>query len=495
MQKWPPLVAGLLAHCAQGYLGFHTPGHKQGRSAWSEWRNLLGQQVFSLDLTELPGLDNLQDPQGIIREAAEAAAAYFGAATSFFLVNGTTAGILAMLLATSAPGDHVLVPRFCHQAVIHGLILSGACPFYLRVRFHPEWGLPGAVENDVLEKALLEAEVLPRVLFLIHPNYYGLVGDLRGQIELAHKQGIVVLVDEAHGAHFCTSSHFPVPALRAGADLVAQGAHKVLGAFTQAAFLHCSRRFTDLGRLRQALRMVQTSSPSYLLLASLDVARYQCSQEREEWEKLAEFGWQLRQKISQIPGLRAPGEELREVPGVVSFDPARLIINVSELGISGFEAASWLQNEHRILVEMADFQNILLILTPPDLHHQERILAACRDLAANLKGLGKRENPLLALESIPLAPQVLTPRQAFFAPREEVAVAQAVGRIAAEAVVLYPPGVPVIFPGEEITREALEYLTAWERAGGTWPGQERGTIQVVAAEDTGERGRVVKVSR
>jgi len=480
VQKWPPLLAGLLVHHAQGYLGFHTPGHKQGRGAWPEWRNLLGEQVFSLDLTELPGLDNLQEPQGIIKEAADAAAAYFGAEKSFFLVNGTTSGILAMLLASCSPGDYVFIPRYCHQAVVHGLILSGARPVYLQVRFHPELGLPGAVENSVLEKALLEADVQPRALFLIHPNYYGLVGDIQAQVDLAHSRGIVVLVDEAHGAHFCASSRFPTPSLQAGADMVAQGAHKVLGAFTQAAFLHCGRGFADLGRLRQALRIVQTSSPSYLLLASLDVARYQCSQEQEKWEKLAEFGLELRQKISQIPGLMAPGEELREVPGVVSFDPARLIVNVSELGVSGFEAAFWLQKERQILVEMADFQNVLLILSPPDLDYREKILAACRDLAMALKGSGKLENPLLELENIPLSPQVLTPREAFFAPREEVAVSSAEGRVAAEAVTPYPPGVPVIFPGEEITREALEYLTAWERAGGTWPGQERGTIQVVA---------------
>lgn len=481
MGVWPPLTAGLLAHRARKYVGFHVPGHKQGRGAWPAWHALLGEAVFALDLTELPDLDNLQDPSGIIKEAADAAAAYFGAEETFFLVNGTTAGVLAMFLAVCRPGDYVLVPRACHQSVVHGMILSGANPVYLPVRFHREWGLPGALQTRDLDTALNSFASPPRALLLFHPNYYGLAGELKAQVQLAHARQVVVLVDEAHGAHFCTSSRFPVPSLRVGTDLVAQGVHKVLGAFTQAALLHCRGDLVDREMLRQALRIIQTSSPSYLLLASLDVARYQCSQEEKKWEEAALLGMDLRRKVSQIPGLFAPGEELKEVPGVVSFDPTRLLVNVKGLGISGFTAAAWLRRERRILVEMADFYHILFILGPGDLDFAASLrdaLAALAEAFGPSCGTPKVHFP--KIRDLPLPRQVITPRDAFSAPRREIPLTSAEGKIAAEVVAPYPPGIPVICPGEEISAEALAYLVAWERAGGAWPGQKKGKIQVVA---------------
>jgi len=480
-EGWPPLVAGLLAHAAQNYLGFHVPGHKQGRGAWPAWRDLLGEEVFRLDLTELPGLDNLQAPEGIIRSAAAAAAAVFGSQETFFLVNGTTAGILAMLLATCGPRDQVLVPRVCHQAVIHGLILSGASPFYLPVHAHPTWGLPGVLKTEDLLPALSSPAPPARALVLIHPNYYGLAGALEAQIQSARAKGLVTLVDEAHGAHFCAGAPYPVPALRAGADLVAQGAHKVLGAFTQAAFLHHRGTIPDPGKLRQALRLLQSSSPSYLLLASLDVARCQFFREKKEWEEVASWGLELRRKISRIPGFFAPGEEVKEVPGVAAFDPARLIVNVKGLGITGFAAAAWLRRERRILVELADFQNIVFVLGPADFKFEGDLLEGLTALAAACSCGGKTQaagcpEPPLS----PLPRQFMTPRAAFFAPQRELPLAAAQGKIAAEVVAPYPPGVPILCPGEEINAEALAYLAAWSEAGGVWPGREKGTIKIVA---------------
>lgn len=576
----PPLAAGLASHAGKGYLGFHMPGHHQGRAAWAPWRDLLGEAAFSLDLTELPGLDNLQDPRGIIREAAGAASAFFGAAETHFLVNGASAGILAVLLALCQEGDRVLVPRNCHQSVVHGLVLSGATPVYLPVHFHSGLGLPGLLRTEDLW-AFLGAPVashgdqaarfltehpatspLPsmegpppgsldreaadasspsaadfqeggrRLLVLLHPNYYGLAGDLAEQIEMAHQCGLLVLTDEAHGSHFCASPLFPASALTVGADFTVMGAHKTLGAFTQAAWLHCREGGEAALRVNQALRMVQTTSPSYLLMASLDVARHQLQQSGERWGETAGLGLRLRREISRIPGLLAPGEELLDVPGVTAYDPARLVVNVSGLGITGFAAAGWLGQERRLLVEMADLDNLVFILGPGDegpaadalLDGLRDMTAACgyasgefesgkrsgggehvgsggycrstgengldgctgagggyraRDAGVSGRGAPELSAIMPDLYNLPVPCQILTPRQAFFAPHCQVPLDAAVGQIAAETITPYPPGVPLICPGEAIDKPVLECLKAWRQAGGTWPGQAGGAIYVV----------------
>lgn len=476
-----PLLAGLLNHAEERYLSYHTPGHKQGQGALAEWRQLLGDEVFQLDLTELPGLDNLHDPQGIIRQAQDTAANFFGSQETFFLVNGTTAGILAVLLAKSRPGSKVVLPRASHQAVIHGVILSGAHPVYLPVRSHTRLGLPGHITAKDLDASLAALDQ-SALIVLLHPSYYGLAGELPQQVLTAHRHNCVVLVDEAHGAHFCLGPLFPIPALQAGADFVAQGAHKVLGSFTQTAFLHCQGE-NNMDRIQDALRIVQSSSPSYLLMASLDVARYQCQMEIEGWETAARIGEKLRLDISRIPGVSALGEELLEVPGVVDYDPTRLVINIRELGITGFEAAEWLRRERRILVEMADLQNLVLILGPASSEKEaEFLLEGLDSMAAACSTRNSTDRCLFPDPlQLPIPPQVMTPRDAFFAPCSLVPWESACGKIAAEVIAPYPPGVPVICPGERIQEEVLDFLQEWDAAGGIWPGKSRGLIKIAGS--------------
>lgn len=473
-----PLLAGLLSHAQEEYLSYHTPGHKQGLGSLVEWRQLLGEMVFQLDLTELPGLDNLHDAEGIIGEAQRAAADYFGAKETFFLVNGTSAGILAVMLAESCTKSKVVLPRTSHQAVIHGLILSGAEPVYLPVESDGVLGLPGAVRAADLEECLITLDEQALVV-LLHPNYYGLAGEIRQQVAAAHQHNCAVLVDEAHGAHFGTSPLFPLPALRAGADYAAQGAHKVLGSFTQSAYLHCQGE-NDLDAIRDALRIVQSSSPSYLLLASLDVARCQCEQEEGQWEMAARLAEELRQGISQIDGISAPGEELLQVSGVVEYDPTRLVINVRELGITGFAAAEWLHRECGILVEMADFHNLILILGPKTGREaMERLYQALSSMAGTCSVGSPIDRPLLPDPlQLPIPTQVLTPREAYFAPHTLVKWDAALGKTAAEVIAPYPPGVPVICPGERIEEEAIGFLREWDAAGGVWTGKSRGLIKI-----------------
>ncbi len=331
----------------------------------------------------------------------------------------------------------------------------------------------------------------------MHPNFYGLSGELAKQIELAHQRGLPVLVDEAHGSHFCAGSSFPAPALRAGADYAVHGVHKTLGAFTQAAMLHC-RDGVHGEKIIRVLRLVQTTSPSYLLLASLDVARDHLQQSQERWEETALLGMRLRREISRVPGLSAPAEELLNVPGVAAYDPSRLVVNVSALGNTGFTAADWLRRQRRILVEMADLQNLVFILGPGDigpaadtlLEGLQALAAACGTDDGNTgksASSGNGGDCGYGGKDLPIPRQVLTPRQAFFASRCEAPLEAAAGRIAAQVITPYPPGVPVICPGEEISRDLLEHLAAWRKAGGTWPGQARGTVSVVDENQANNR--------
>ena len=327
-----------------------------------------------------------------------------------------------------------------------------------------------------------------KLLVLPHPNYYGLAGNMAEQVRLAHQHGLAVLADEAHGAHFCASPLFPAPALNAGADFTVMGAHKTLGAFTQAAWLHCRDGGEAALKVKRALRLVQTTSPSYLLLASLDVARHQLQQSGERWEETIRLGMRLREEISKIPGLSAPGEELLQAPGVCACDLSRLVVNVSGLGITGFAAAEWLAGERHLLVEMADPNNLVFILGPGDegpaaefLREGLREMAGIFNSSKRIGGgeFGELSGMIKDLYDFPIPSQALTPRQAFFAPSRVLPLEAAAGMVAAGAITPYPPGVPLICPGEVIDKTVLDCLEAWRSAGGTWAGMTGQTVAVV----------------
>ncbi|MDR1201672.1 MAG: aminotransferase class I/II-fold pyridoxal phosphate-dependent enzyme [Tannerellaceae bacterium] len=481
--EWPPLVQGLLDYANHGYFGWHMPGHHFGRSAWEPWRELLGDSVFIMDgAAELPGLDNLHDPQGIILKAEEEAASFFGAAEVRFLVNGSTQGNLAVLMGCCREGDMVFVPRNCHQSVVHGLVLSGATPIYLPVRWHSDFGLIGILQTDDLKQTLKNYQGSGGLLMLLHPNYYGMTGDLLGQVELAHQYGLQVMVDEAHGSHFCVGEQFPMPALVAGADFAVMGAHKTLGAFGQASWLHFREQGAATANVKRAMRLVETTSPSYLLLASLDVARYQLQQSQEIWQETAALGNRLRQIINSIPGLWAPGEEFLQIPEVCAYDPTRLAVKVSGLGITGIEAKKWLQQHQRMVLDMADLHYLVYILSPDDIGPMaDALVNGLRALATEYesnvnKSLCSRDINELEL---PIPRQVITPRQAFFSQGRKIPLIESVGKIAGETITPYPPGIPLICPGEVIDNTVLECLDAWRQAGGIWSGLSSGMITVI----------------
>lgn len=479
--KTPILEA--LWQCATrtNHAPFYTPGHKRGEGITQQLIDYFGKAIFSADLPELPELDNLFAPQGVIQEAQELAAAAFGAEKTWFLVNGSTCGVEAAILATCGVGDKIILPRNVHNSAIAGLILSGAVPIFIAPEYNSVLDLAHSITPEAVAAALTQHPDAKAVL-MVCPTYYGVCGDVTAIASLAHQYHIPLLVDEAHAPHFAFHPKLPTPALAAGADLSIQSTHKVLGAFTQASMLHVSGNRIDRDRLNKSLQLLQSTSPSYLLLASLDAARQQMALYGEElMTKTLRLADEARNRLSQIPQM-AVLHLADKTPGFLALDETRLTVTVSHLGITGFAADEILHQELGITAELPSFQHLTFIIslgnTAADI---ERLIEGFHVLAERSTkesqnhltpvraGLAKR----LTAEAFNFcskpAPTTLhsplTPREAFFAATETLPFHQTRDRISAELVCPYPPGIPILMPGEVITSEALEYLQqiqAWD---------------------------------
>ncbi|MBF2084186.1 MAG: aminotransferase class I/II-fold pyridoxal phosphate-dependent enzyme [Thermoleptolyngbya sp. C42_A2020_037] len=465
-----------LRDCAQRpHAPFYTPGHKRGRGIPAPMRELLGDRPFLADLPELPELDNLFAPEGAILQAQELAADLFGAAQTWFLANGSTCGIEAAVLATCGPGDALILPRNCHQAAIAALVLSGAIPVFVQPDYDPDWGIAHGVSPGAIA-ATLAQHPNAKAVMLVYPTYYGACGDIGAIAQLAHQRGIPLIVDEAHGAHFAFHPDFPTPSLAAGADIVVQSTHKVLGAMTQASMLHCQGDRVEPDRLSRALRLVQSTSPSYLLLASLDAARWQLAQHGLElMQRTLDLAAIARTQLAQIPNLRLLTADQACTPGFIALDPTRLTVDVSGLGLSGFAADEILHTKLGVTAELPGLTHLSFILSLGN------TLADIEQLVTGFQILAQSVQPADGLEacspcgegiahSAIEAEPVLSPRAAFLARSEVVPLEQAGDRLAAETVCPYPPGIPLLIPGERISRGALQLLKAVLAQGGTVTG-------------------------
>ena len=408
-------------------------------------------------------LDDLHRPEGCLMEAQQKAARLWGADEAIFSVNGTTGAIHAMMLATLSPEDEVVVPRNIHRSVVGGLILTGACPIYVTPETDGELGIAHGVAAAAVRRALDEHPAV-RAVLTVYPTYYGVATELRKIAAAAHEKGIPLFVDEAHGAHLRFLRELPEDALSCGADLVAQSTHKLLGAMTQASMLFRKGGRVPAERVRRAASLLTTTSPNYLLMASLDIARLQMEEEgAERIGRAVRLAEKLREAINGLPGLWCFGRERMGRPGAMALDVTKLTVNVSGLGLSGEEAARFLRGQ-KIQAELADARNVLFVVSMADTEREiERLFEALKALSKEFADRG--ETSLLSLPTAPVLSSVLTPREAFFAATEPVPLLQAVGRVAAEEVTFYPPGVPVVVPGERITEECVGYLRETARIG------------------------------
>jgi arginine/lysine/ornithine decarboxylase len=460
-----PLFDALVALAEARKVSFHTPGHKSGKGISTRFRKFVGSKIFTIDLTTLDEVDCLQKPVGVIREAQELAAEAHGADRSFFLVNGTTVGNHAMILSTVRPGEEVLVARNAHKSILAGIILSGATPRFFLPSFDRNWGIAINAGAAVAEAAM-RAHAQARVVALTSPNYYGIAADLPTIVAAGRRHGKVLIVDEAHGPHLHFHPALPPSAVDAGADLTVQSTHKIVGGMTQASMLHVKGTAVDAGRVAGILQMLQSTSPSYILMASLDLARMQMATEgRKLLGKAIELAEEARVRINRIAGLRCLDSQQVKEWGDLTLDATKLTISVKELGLTGYAASQILNTEFDIQVEMADLFNLLVIVSIGDRRDDlDRLVQALEALAHRAHG------PAFIPEILPIPPihenrLACSPREAYFGDYAYLPLARAAGRVTCDIVTIYPPGIPILVPGEEISPAAVEYLQFLGRHG------------------------------
>ncbi|CAA2933999.1 uncharacterized protein LOC111404211 isoform X1 [Olea europaea var. sylvestris] len=460
----PPLVSALKASAEENAASFHFPGHNRGHAAPSSLRQLIGVRPFLHDLPELPELDNLFAPEGPILEAQKQAAKLFGASETWFLVGGSTCGVQTAIMATCLPGDTLILPRNSHMSAISAMILSGVLPKYIVPEYDHNWDIAGGISHLQVEKTIKELEMegrKPAAVLVISPTYHGVCSNIGAIVELCHMHKIPIIVDEAHGAHFGFHQQLPISALAQGADLVIQSTHKVLCSLTQSSMLHMSGNLVDRERICWCLQMLQSSSPSYLLLASLDAARAHLSDSRDTvFNKAVELTLEAKHMINKIRGI-----SVLYLPNFSNFsaiDPLRVTIGVWRLGLSGFEADDILCRDFKVVSELVGTRSITFAFNlGTKREHVLRLVSGLKYLSENFSASADTENR--AVDILCSAPfndisMNLSPREAFFAKKAKIGIEDSLGKICGELICPYPPGIPVLIPGEIITDGALNYL-------------------------------------
>ncbi len=456
-QAKAPLFEEMLRHMKEARGNFHVPGHKQGRVFDEQAKNYFGA-ALELDLTEVGELDDLHHPLGVIRQAEELAAELFGADQTFFLVGGTTAGNIATILSLCQPGDQLIIQRTSHQSIFHGCLLADVQPIYLCGEIDPKTGLERPLKPDQL-KQVLAAYPRAKGVFLTSPSYFGVVQPLSLIKEICDSFGVPLLVDEAHGAHFTFHSRLPPSAIECGADVAIQSTHKMLTSLTMSSMLHLKGKRVDHRAIARWLRVIESSSPSYLLMASLDLARRDMAQNGKRYiEDTFKVLNQLRTRLKSLSNLMEVS-----LPG--SHDPFKLTLRTRERVMSGFEIAEWLMGQ-KIYPELADHEKVLFAFSIGNKEEDSEFLyTKLKELDQSIQ---KMERNQIKWPSV--VPQIPEFQQVQFDLRHRkqklLPLTQAIGQKAAEMIVPYPPGIPLILPGESFTEEMVNYLLQLHRLGG-----------------------------
>ncbi len=453
-QRRAPLYGALADYRNSRVVPFDVPGHKQGRGT-PELTKFLGKGCLSVDVNSMKPLDNLSHPTSVIKEAEALAADAFGSDAAFFIVGGTTAAVQAMVMSVCKDGDTIIIPRNVHKSAINAMILCGLVPVYVDPGIHAELGISLGMRAADVEAAIKEHPEA-KAVFVNNPTYYGICTDLERITLAAHAAGMTVLVDEAHGTHFYFGEDMPPSAMAVGADMSAVSMHKTGGSLTQSSLLLMKKGRVSPDYVRTVINLTQTTSASYLLMSSLDIARKALATEgAETFRRVVALAEYARAEMNRIGGYYAFSSEILDGGAVFSFDVTKLSVNTLKTGLAGVEVYDLLRDDYGIQTEFGDMGNMLAIVSVGDNHYAiERLVAALSEI----KRLhGKAGLKLFDHEYI--TPVVrMTPREAFYALAEPVPIEKALGRISSESVMCYPPGIPILSPGEEVTAEALEYI-------------------------------------
>ena len=472
-QNRAPIYEALEQFRKNKVVPFDVPGHKRGRGN-PELVQLLGKQCVELDVNSMKPLDNLCHPISVIKEAEELAAEAFGASHAFLMVGGTTSAVQSMVLTACKKGEKIILPRNVHRSVINALVVNGATPIYVNPDVDKKLGIALGMKISQVEKAIEDNPDAVAIL-VNNPTYYGICSNLKKIVEIAHAHNMLVLVDEAHGTHFYFGENMPITAMAAGADMASVSMHKSGGILTQSSFLLTGPN-VSAGYVRQVINLTQTTSASYLLLASLDISRRNLAlRGKEAFEEVEKIAAYARNEINKIDGYYAYGEELINGDSIYDFDTTKLTVYTLDIGLAGIEVYDKLRDEYDIQLELGDIGNILAYISIGDrMRETERLVSALYDIRRRYKkdrtGLFDHEyiNPSV----------VMTPQEAFYAEKEEmIPIRETNGRICTEFVMCYPPGIPILAPGERITQEIIDYIVYAKEKGCSMTGPEDETIE------------------
>lgn len=462
-QHKTPLFDALVKYVDNETVPFHVPGHKKGVGMDKSFLEFVGKNVLSIDVTVFKSVDSFHNPKSVIKEAQCLAAEVYNADHSYFSVHGTSGAIHAMIMSVVQTGDKIILPRNIHKSVTAGVVLSGSLPVYMQPEIDLRVGVALNVTPETVSRTLLENPDAKAVL-IINPTYYGVSTDIKRIADIVHSYGIPLIVDEAHGPHLIFHEDLPISAMEAGADMCTQSTHKIIGSMTQSSMLHVREGLIDIKRVKTIMNMLHTTSPSYILLASLDVARMQ----------MATIGTKLlegviyrsniaRSLINEIPGLYCFGDEVLKLNGAFDFDPTKLTINCRNLGISGQELETILARDYFIQVEMSDLYNVLAVITIGDTELSIGKLIVALAEISDKYGVVEFIDSTYSIPQVP--PSVLKPRDAFYSVTRSVELENATGMISGEMLMAYPPGIPILCPGEVITDEIIQYVKILKMTG------------------------------
>lgn len=466
-QNNAPIYEALLRFKKMRIVPFDVPGHKRGRGN-KELTEFLGQNCMDVDVNSMKPLDNLCHPVSVIREAEDIASEAFGASHAFFMVGGTTSAVQSMIMYACKDGDKIILPRNVHRSAINSLILCNAVPVYVNPDVNNQLGIALGMSVEQVKKAIEENPDAKAVL-VNNPTYYGICSDLKKITEIAHAHNMLVLVDEAHGTHFYFGDNFPITAMKAGADIASVSMHKSGGSLTQSSFLLMGDKINS-DYMRQIINLTQTTSASYLLLSSLDISRKRLALHGKEiFAKTVEMAEYARSEINSIGGYYAYSKELINGDSIFDFDISKLSIHTLPVGLAGIEVYDLLRDEYDIQIEFGDIGNILAYLSVGDRKQDiERLISA---LAEIRRRFGKSKAGMLSQEYInPIVAE--TPRKAFYADKISLPLDETCGKICTEFVMCYPPGIPILAPGELITMDIIKYIRYAKEKGCSMTGTE-----------------------
>lgn len=452
-QSKAPVLEAMKEHLLNRVVPFDVPGHKGGRGN-TELTDFLGKSCLKADVNSMKPLDNLCHPVSVIREAQELAAEAFGAEHAFFIVNGTTGSVQTMIMTACKAGEKIIMPRNVHRSAINALVVNGAVPVYVNPGTNKELGIPLGMSVENVKQAI-EANPDAKAVLINNPTYYGVCSDLKAIVELAHEHNMLALVDEAHGTHFYFGEDMPISAMAAGADMAAVSMHKTGGSLTQSSILLCGPHING-DYVRQVINLTQTTSGSYLLISSLDIARKNLALNgREIFRKTVQFAEYARNEINKLGGYYAFGKELCDNDAFYDFDKTKLSVHTRDIGLAGIEVYDILRDDYGIQIEFGDIGNILAIISAGDRALEiERLISSLSEI----KRLYSRDKSGM-FDHEYINPEVITaPQKAFYSQKRSVPINESSGMVCGEFVMCYPPGIPILAPGEKITDEIINYI-------------------------------------